>query len=168
MNLFFDQNQNLLKNKCICKKDSFVTKKWKAKTRRERNSFPYPQSNEVLAKTFSIKSNKNLSLTAKLILNTFQNKYIYYAIDDILYLLNSRMEERNYLLEILYSPIISLQNNFSINFFDIWISEIYIDENSKSNRFLSSKKARITTDSIITMKFFYKIPKPVKKQESLW
>jgi hypothetical protein len=69
-----------------------------------------------------------LSSTAKAILNSFQNKYIYYAIDDILYLLKSNPIERNNLLAILYSPILSLQNNFSINFFDIWIREVYIEE----------------------------------------
>jgi hypothetical protein len=51
---------------------------------------------------------KELSSTAKFILNSFQNKYIYYAIDDILYLLKSDPIERDSLLAILYSPILSL------------------------------------------------------------
>jgi hypothetical protein len=38
---------------------------------------------------------KELSSTAKFILNSFQNKYIYYAIDDILYLLKSDPIERD-------------------------------------------------------------------------
>jgi hypothetical protein len=38
---------------------------------------------------------KKLSSTAKFILNSFQNKYIYYAIDDILYLLKSDPIERD-------------------------------------------------------------------------
>jgi hypothetical protein len=58
---------------------------------------------------------KELSSTAKFILNSFQNKYIYYN-DDILYLLKSDPIERDSLLAILYSPILSLQNNFSVNF----------------------------------------------------
>jgi hypothetical protein len=79
---------------------------------------------------------KKLSSIAKFILNSFQNKYIYYAIDDILYLLKSNPIERDNLLAILYSPVLSLQNNFSVNFFDIWIREIYINEISKVNKFL--------------------------------
>jgi hypothetical protein len=75
-------------------------------------------------------------LNCKIILNSFQNKYIYYAIDDILYLFKSNPIERDNLLAILYSPVLSLQNNFSINFFDIWIHEIYINEISKVNKFL--------------------------------
>jgi hypothetical protein len=72
----------------------------------------------------------------KFILNSFQNKYIYYAIDDILYTLKSNPIERDNLLAILYSPVLSLQNNFSVNFFDIWIREIYIEEISKLINFL--------------------------------
>jgi hypothetical protein len=74
---------------------------------------------------------KNYLQLAKLILNSFQNKYIYYAIDDILYSLKSNPIERDNLLAILYSPVLSLQNNFSINFFDIWIRE-FILRNIKS------------------------------------
>jgi hypothetical protein len=69
---------------------------------------------------------KKIISIAKFILNSFQNKYLYYAIDDILYSLKSNPIERDNLLGILYSPVLSLQNNFSINFFDIWIREIYI------------------------------------------
>jgi hypothetical protein len=81
---------------------------------------------------------KNYLQLQKFILNSFQNKYIYYAIDDILYLLKSNPIERDNLLAILYSPVLSLQNNFSINFFDIWIREVYIDEISKVNKFLTN------------------------------
>jgi hypothetical protein len=45
----------------------------------------YPNPNEITSKTFQIRYEKKLSPIAKLILNSFQNKYIYYAIDDILY-----------------------------------------------------------------------------------
>ena len=89
-------------------------------------------------KLFQIKYEKKLSSTAKAILNSFQNKYIYYAIDDILYLLKTNTIERNNLLALLYSPILSLQNNFSINFFDIWIREVYIEEPIKPNKFLTN------------------------------
>ena len=55
---------------------------------------------------------KNLSSTAKFILNSFQNKYIYYAIDDILYSLKSNPIERDNLLAILYSPILFITKQF--------------------------------------------------------
>jgi hypothetical protein len=111
---------------------------------------------------------KTLSPTAKFILNSFQNKYIYYAIDDILYSLKSNSIERDNLLAVLYSPILSLQNNFSVNFFDIWIRDISIDEISKTNKFLKQNSENLEKFNYITIKLFYKTRVPVKKQESLW
>jgi hypothetical protein len=43
---------------------------------------------KVNFKNFSNKYEKKLSAIAKLILNSFQNKYLYYAIDDIYIHLN--------------------------------------------------------------------------------
>lgn len=174
-------DQILYEWRCKCKETLLITKKReKKKRRREKiHQYPggllrYPNSHldeglpEVLSKTFCIQYKKTLSLNAKCILNSFQNKYIYYAIDDILSLSNSNLEEKDYLLEVLYSPILSLHNNFSINFFDIWIHEIYIDELSKSNRFLKSPNEILTQTSIITLKLFYKLPIPVKKRATIW
>ena len=153
---------NLAKN-CICNEEFSITKK---KIRSEGKTLKYPS--EIRSKTFQIKYQQNLSLTAKFILNNFQNKYIYYAIDDILYLLKSKPIERDNLLAILYSPILSLQNNFSVNFFDIWIREVYIDEISKNNKFLKNDSKTLKQFNCITIKFFYGIRVPVKKQESFW
>ena len=102
------------------------------------------------AKTFCLKSKKPLSTVDKIILNNFEKKYLYHAIDDVLYTLKSSPIERDNILAILYSPILSLQNNFSVNFFDIWIRQIYIEEISKSNRFLkkNSLERRMATDSL--------------------
>jgi len=161
-------NQILYENRCRCNEEFSITKKRKSTPRSEGKPLQYPKSNEILSKTFQIKYQKNLSLIAKFILNSFQNKYIYYAIDDILYLLKSDPSERDNLLAILYSPILSLQNNFSVNFFDIWIREVYIDEVSKTNKFLSNDLQPSEQFSFITIKFFYKTRVPVKKQESLW
>ena len=47
------------------------------------------------SKTFQIPYKVPLSLTARTILNSFTNKYIYYAIDDLLYLLDSNPTERD-------------------------------------------------------------------------
>jgi hypothetical protein len=134
----------------------------------KENQFSILKSNEILSQTFQIKYEKKLSLLAKLVLNSFQNKYIYYAIDDILYLFELSKNERENLLAILYSPILSLQNNYSVNFFDIWVKEIYIDEVFKTNKFLSTDSQTSKQFSYITIKLFYKTKVPFKKQESLW
>jgi hypothetical protein len=124
-------NRILYENRCRCNEEFSITKKRKSTSRSEGKPLQYPKSNEITSQTFQIKYEKKLSSTAKVILNSFQNKYIYYAIDDILYLLKGNPIERDALLAILYSPVISLQNNFSINFFDIWIREVYIEEIQK-------------------------------------
>ena len=161
-------NQILYKNRCKCNEEFSITKKRKSVTRSEGKPIQYPKSNEVISKTFQIKYDKKLSTTSKFILNSFQNKYIYYAIDDILYLLALNKADRESLLAILYSPILSLQNNYSVNFFDIWIKEIYIDEIAKNNKFLSTDSQTSKQLNSITIKLFYKTKVALKKQESLW
>lgn len=161
-------NRILYEKRCKCNEEVSITKKRKLKTRSEGKPLQYPKSSEITSKTFQIKYHKNLSLTAKFILNNFQNKYIYYAIDDILYSLKSNPTERDNLLAVLYSPIISLQNNFSVNFFDIWIREVYLDEISKPNKFLRNESETLKQFNYITIKFIYKTKVPIKKQDSLW
>jgi hypothetical protein len=161
-------NQIRYENRCRCNEEFSIIKKHKLNTRSEGKALQYPKPNEIISQTFEIKYEKKLSSTAKAILNNFQNKYIYYAIDDILYLLKSNPIEQNNLLGLLYSPILSLQNNFSINFFDIWIREVYIEEIPKMNKFLTRDFQTSESFSYITLKFFYKTRVPVKKQESLW
>ena len=161
-------NKILYDNRCKCNEEVSITKKLKSNNQNEGKPLQYPKSNEITFKTFRIYYNNNLSATAKLILNNFQNKYIYYAIDDILYLLRFDLMEQENLLAILYSPIISLQNNFSVNFFDIWIQNVYINEKSKQNKFLKKKLLISEKFHCITINLFYKTRIPVKKQESLW
>jgi len=164
-------NRILYENRCKCNEEFSIVKKRKSTTKSEGKPLQYPKANEIISKTFQIKYDKKLSTTSKFILNSFQNKYIYYAIDDILYLFELNKTERNNLLAILYSPVLSLQNNFFVNFFDIWIREIYIDEVSKVNKFLnqdSQTSEESVQFSYIIIKFFYKTRVPVKKQESLW
>jgi hypothetical protein len=163
-------NQILYENRCRCNEEFSITKKRKSITRSEGKPLQYPNglTNEATSKTFHIKYEKRLSPLAKVIFNSFQNKYIYYAIDDILYSFRANPVERENLLAILYSPVLSLQNNFSINFFDIWIREIYIEEISKVNKFLTKDSQASGQFSYITIKLLYKTRVPVKKQESLW
>ena len=161
-------NRILYKTRCRCNEEFSVTKKRKSSNRSEGKLLQYPKSNEITSKTFQIKYEKKLSSVAKLVLNSFQNKYIYYAIDDILYSFKSNSSEQENLLAILYSPVISLQNNFSINFFDIWIHEIYINEVSKVNKFLNNDSSNFEQLNYITIKLLYKTRIPIKKPNSLW
>jgi hypothetical protein len=161
-------NQILDENRYKCNEEFSVTKKRKSNARSEGKPLQYPKPNEITSKTFQIEYHKNLSSTAIFILNSFQNKYIYYAIDDILYSLKSNPIERDNLLAILYSPILSLQNDFLINFFDIWIRDIYIYEISKTNKFLKQDSDNVKKVNYITIKLFYKTRVSIKKQESLW
>ena len=106
-------------------------------------------------KTFNVKSEKKLSPLAKLILQNVQFKHFYYVRDDISYLLRSNPSERDFLLQALYSIVISLQNNLSINFFDMWIYEIYINKVSTHNKFMSRKSENIEPGEYITIKLAY-------------
>jgi hypothetical protein len=161
-------NQILYENRCKCNEEFSITKKRKSNTRSEGKPLQYPKPNEITSKIFQIEYHKKLSSTGKVILNSFHNKYIYYAIDDILYSLRSNPIERDNLLAVLYSPILSLQNDFLINFFDIWIRDIYISETSKTNKFLKQDSENLEKVNYIVIKLFYKTRVPIKKQESLW
>jgi len=161
-------NRILYEIRCKCNEEISVTKKRKSTNRSEGKPFFYPNSTELTSKTFQIKYDKRLSSVAKFLLNSFQNKYLYYAIDDILYLLNSNSSERDNLLALLYSPVLSLQNNLSVNFFDIWIQEVYINEVAKTNKFLNTNYHNFESFNHITIKLLYRTKVPVKKQESLW
>ena len=161
-------NRILYGNRCKCNEEFSITKKRKSTTRSEGKPLQYPKPSEIISKTFHMKYQGTLSSIAKFILNSFQNKYIYYAIDDILYSLKSNPIERDNLLAVLYSPILSLQNNFAVNFFDIWIREIYINEITKTNKFLKKDSETLENFNYITIKLFYKTRVPAKKQESLW
>jgi len=113
----------------------------------------FPKSFHI--KTFNVKSEKKLSPLAKLILQSVQFKHFYYVLDDISYLLKSNPIERDFLLQALYSIVISLQNNLSINFFDMWIYEIYINKVSTHNKFMSQKSENLEAGEYITIKLAY-------------
>jgi hypothetical protein len=154
--------------RCRCKEEFLITKKTKKRRPFSQRAFLYLNLDERKVKTFQLRYEKRLSSIAKVVLNSFQNKYIYYAIDDILYSFQSNPSERDNLLAILYSPILSLQNNFSISFFDIWIDKISINEISKVNKFLNNDSSNFEQCSYITIKLEYKTRMPVKKPDPLW
>ena len=70
-------------------------------------------------KTFNVKCDAKLSPLAKTILSSFKFKLYYYVIDDLLYLLKSNPDERDYFLKVLHSIVIFIQNNFVKNY-RIW------------------------------------------------
>lgn len=161
-------NSVLYENRCKCNEEVSIIKKQKIGNRSEGKPFLYPNPKEIRSKIFKIRYEKNLSTLARLLFNSFQNKYLYYAIDDISYSLKSNLSERDNLLAILYSSVISLQNNFSVNFFDIWIHEIYINEIKTNNKFLLVDSKNSESITYITIKLLYRTKIPVKKQMSLW
>jgi len=119
-------------------------------------------------KTFNVKCDAKLSPLAKTILSSFKFKLYYYVIDDLLYLLKSNPDERDYLLQILNSSVIFLQNNLYVNFFDIYIYDININEISKFNRFVNEQSESFKFSNTITIKLAYQVKPIPKKLETIW
>ena len=171
-------------HKCRCKEELLIRKKELEDGKKDENEkkklvpvkanatlYPTPMNSKTTlmnSKTFSIEYDHKLSSIAKMMLRSFKDKYIYYAIDDIMCFFKSKPFERDSILSLFYSPIISLQNTFSVDFFDIWIKEIYITEKFKVNKFLTKTNQQLEPLSSITITFGYKINLPSKKTESLW
>jgi hypothetical protein len=109
-----------------------------------------------------------LSSLAKVVLKSFKFKLYYYIVDDLLYLLKSNPEERDYLLQILHSSVIYLQNNLYVNFFDIYIYDIKITEISKFNRFVNEQSEAFKASNMITIKLAYQVKPITKKLETTW
>jgi hypothetical protein len=118
-------------------------------------------------KTFSVKYNKELSKRAKIVLQSFKLKFYYYVIDDILYFLKSDSNECN-CLEILNSTAIFLQNNLSVNFFDIYVYDIQINEISKTNRFTRGEQETVKISNTITIKLAYQVQPLEEILDTTW
>ena len=162
-------NQIFYKRRCKCKEEFLLKKKKSTPRRRRRKTIlKYPDSIEACSITFLLNYEQKLSLNAKLLLNSFQKKYFYHAVDDILYLPNSTPSEQENLLALLYSPVLALQNNLFVDFFNIWIYEIYVDESVKQNRFLTSHSAHVSQSTQIAIKIVYETTVPVEKPDSYW
>ena len=120
-------------------------------------------------KTFNVKSDKKISSYTKILLKSFKFKLYYYVIDDLLYLLKSNPDERNYLLQILNSSVIYLQNNLYVHYFNIYIYDISLYEVSKFNRFIYQKSEQFKVLNTITIKLAYQIVPVTKKlEETTW
>lgn len=119
-------------------------------------------------RSFNIKCDRNLSPLAKILIKSFKFKLYYYVVDDLLYLLKSNPDERDYLLQILHSTVIFLQNNLYVNYFDIYVYDISIDEVPKFNRFIEQKSERFQIANNITIKLIYQVKPVAKKLETIW
>ena len=119
-------------------------------------------------KTFSIKYDKKISKHAKIILQSFKLKVYYYVIDDILYFLKSDQNECDYLVQILHSTAIFLQNNFGVSFFDIYIYDIRVNETPKFNRFTNNQKESLKFSNNIIIKLAYQVQPLEKTIETNW
>ena len=119
-------------------------------------------------KTFNVKCYSQLSSLAKVVLKSFKFKLYYYIVDDLLYLLKSNPKERDYLLQILHSSVIFLQNNLYVNFFDIYIYDISINEVSNFNRFVNEQSESFKVSNTITIKLAYQVKPVTKKLETTW
>ena len=133
-----------------------------------RWNWSYLSRINLRSKTFLIKYETSLSALEKLLLHNLQKKYLYHAITAILDFRKSPQFERNDLLAILYSTVLSLQNNFSIDFFDIWIDEISTNKISKRNKFLTNKNLNFEPFTYITIKLVYHKKLLPKKPEAFW
>ena len=89
-------------------------------------------------------------------------------LNDLLYLLKANPTELNYLLQILHSTVIFLQNNLYVNFFDIYVYDISINEVSKFNRLVNHQSDYFKVSNDITIKLAYQVKPITKKLETIW
>lgn len=161
----------LIEYKCVCEKKLWYQKKkrYSAQTKiKQGRPLFYPNQEKQSCKTFQVYYEGKFSDITKLILTSLKNKYIYYAIEDINSNKSLNSAEKNNLLSILSSTMIWLQNNQYTNFFDIWIGNIYIQEERSLNRFMESEIEISINNTKVILVLFYKIRLPRKTSKSLW
>jgi len=118
--------------------------------------------------TFNVKSDIQLSPVSIILLKSFNYKLYYHVIDDLFYLLKSYPNERDYLLKILHSSVIFLQNNLYVNFFDVYVYQINIERISNFNRFLNQQSQSYKNTIHITIQLAYQVKPISKKLEAIW
>ena len=134
----------------------------------EKNNIQLSQELGPIVQTFNIKCEKKLSSYAKRILLSWKGKPFYCANEDILYLFKFDRVEQNFLLRILHSMAIFLQNGTCTNLFDISIYSISISEEPKFNRVTNGKVENHPLVDSITFKLKCHLTIPVEKSEIPW
>ena len=140
----------------------YELKNGKIKDSQENDNF------EPIFQTFNVKREKKLSSRAKSILKTWKGKAFYYVNEDILYLFKFNPVEQDFLLKILHSMVIFLQNATSTSFFDIYVHDVNITEIPGFNS--SNRQKLENIDSIESVSFTLKcdVTPPPEKAEIPW
>jgi len=110
----------------------------------------------------NVKYENDLSPLAKIIIKSFKMKLYCYAVDDFLYILKSNKSEVDRLLNVLNSTVIFLQNNFNVDYFDVYIYEFTINKVSKFNKIINTKSNHLSTSKYLTIKLAYKFKHNIK------
>ena len=123
---------------------------------------------KLISQTFNIKCEKKLSTRAKQLLQTWRNKPFYCANEDILYVFKINSIEREFLLQVLHSMAIFLQNATCSSFFDISIYNVIITEQSNFDQLNKQKLEDIRLFDSLTFTLHCHVASPPKKQDIPW
>merc|ERR1712161_94302 len=162
-------------HQCKCMEESSIYHKQNDQ-KKENKKDVYQQNEDIVSDWITLSSNKksftsleHIGINEKLKLpyegrqlftrwahsypnsNEIKSKTFYIKYDNELSLINKIM-----------------LNNFPIDFFDIWVDEVYINQESKVNKFLAEDSSNFEPFNYITIKLLYTTKLPVKKPEPLW
>lgn len=123
---------------------------------------------QPIFKTFTIKYKKKLSTDVKNVIKTWKDKPFYCVNEDILYLFKSSPVERNFLLRIIHSVVIFVQNATCASFFDISIYKVHIIEAPKFDCFDNRKVENGHLFNWLTITLKWYVISPPEKPEATW
>jgi len=105
--------------------------------------------------TFIIKCENRISQNLKTVLKNIRKRSFYKAIQLVETI--SKLNERNWILEILYSVATYAENNHYVNLMKLWVDDISLEKSSKFNNFLNRNFQKLDNDYhiIIKLKFEY-------------
>lgn len=132
---------------------------------------PNPKCYDPLpeGQTFRLQLSSPLSPTLKPLLASWKDKYLWYALDDLLDVFRTQPTEQQRMLGLLAGPVIRLQNRDSIDFFKIWIQQVWMEETPVSpNRFLAADRRPSDSTTLITLELCYQESRITPKPTPLW
>lgn len=112
------------------------------------------------------KYNFGISLNMKKTLLDIRKRSFYKALENIKTI--SNIFERNYLLQILYSNVIYVENNHSANLLKLWIDDIYIKKIPTFNKFKSYHKKKLKFHYYIILILGFEYKNVPTKKEPVW